>query len=379
MQRFLVRFSIAMFAFTLGLVTHSIWSRIRLDSGLMVLCNGSDSSQDADIAPGTIPQIRSAAFVGKDQAWLVTWEKYGELWRTEDGGKTWGRLSGKAVGGVFCGISFIDSQRGWAGNFEGQIWHTNDGGKSWTFLSQPLGDKDHDSLTCPQQILFVDEQNGWVIGNFSLWRTVDGGKNWTLSLSMGRVENVLWQPSHISFSGRNVGLMSATGGIVHRTKDGGLTWHSQKLVPGESDATDALFINERVGWLTGFVSSTEAHPGTRLYRTEDGGDSWHQVPIGDEQTYIDSVCFLNEKSGWAVGRAWKGIGDNNGVVLHSDDGGDSWREIRVGANESYFDRMTFLDSQHGWLFGEKNIYRTADGGKSWNTVLRVTPRRITID
>src|SRR5262249_45053545 len=151
----------------------------------------------------------------------------------------WDRISGKAVGGIFCGVSFIDAQRGWAGNFEGQIWHTNDGGKSWTFLSQVLGDKDHDSLTCPQQILFTDEQNGWVIGNFSLWRTEDGGKNWKLSLSMGRVDNVLWQPSHVSFSSRNVGLMSATGGIVHQTKDGGFTWKSQKLVLGESDATDA--------------------------------------------------------------------------------------------------------------------------------------------
>ena len=374
MRRILIRFSIAILAFIFGVATHALWSR--LDSGRMLGLLDRNFTRTADFPAGSIPQVQSTAFFGKDTAWLVTLET-GDLWRTEDGGKKWDRLSGKAVGGQFCGISFIDADRGWAGNVTGQIWQTRDGGKSWRFLSQPSGDKDLDFINCPKQISFVDEQNGWVIGNSSIWRTVDGGKTWTVGLRTGRVENVLWLPSRISFASRNVGLVSGFGGVVHRTTDGGLTWQSQKLVPGEADATDVIFIDERVGWLTGFVSSSQAHPGTRLYRTEDSGETWRQVPIGDEDTYVHSVCFLNEKLGWAVGNVLRG--GKSAIVLRTTDGGESWQEIHVGENESYFDRLTFLDSQHGWLLGEHNIYRTEDGGKSWNSVVRVAPIGYSID
>ena len=374
MRRILIRLSIAILAFVVGVVTHSVWSRF--DSGRMLALIDRVSTPTDNVTQASIPQVQSSAFVGKDLAWLVTSEG-GELWRTEDGGKHWERLSGNAVGGPFCGISFIDADHGWAGNVKGQIWQTSDGGKSWTFLSQPSGDKYDDYLNCPKQISFVDEQNGWLIGNFSIWRTVDGGKTWTVSLRTDLVENFHWQPSRISFASRNVGLMSGFGGVVHRTMDGGLTWQSQKLVPGEADATDVLLMNERLGWLTGFVSSSQAHPGTRLYRTEDSGETWHQVPIADEQTFVRSVCFLNEKLGWAVGGEFSG--GRRGIVLRTDDGGETWQEIHVGEDESYFERMTFVDSQHGWLFGENNLYRTEDGGKSWTSILRVTPMRISMD
>ncbi len=225
----------------------------------------------------------------------------------------------------------------------------------------------------------LDEYHGWVIGAFSIWRTDDGGRSWIPSLSMGKVENVLWQPTHISLASQNVGLVSASGGIVHRTSDGGRTWQSQKLIPGASDATDVLFINERTSWLTGFVSSTEAQPGTRLYRSDDSGESWRPVQIADDHTYIHSVCFKSANEGWAVGRVWIKPGGMRGIILHTKDGGKSWQETPVGDRELTFDRMFFVDSQHGWLLGSNNIYRTQDGGNSWKVVLKVTPMRISTD
>ena len=328
---------------------------------------------------GTVPHVRDAAFVGKDKAWLVTWGQDGDLWRTDDAGASWNKVSGKAVGGMFCGVSFIDSNRGWAGNFDGQIFRTYDSGLSWEFLSKPFGDDRHDSLVCPQQISFIDENRGWVIGSFSIWRTEDGGRSWIRSLSMDWVDSVLWQPTHVSFANKDVGLMSASGGVVHVTKDGGRTWQSQKLITGASDATDALTVNEQISWLTGFVSSTEPQPGTRLFQSEDAGDHWRSVPIGDDHTYINSLCFLNEKKGWAVGRVWNAPGDMRGLILHTVDGGNSWQNIQLDANDSYFERMTFVDSQHGWLIGSNNIYRTEDQGKSWRSVLKVMPMKVAID
>ena len=375
-MKWISRIIVALLAFLVGISASFLFGCGRIQA---LVTRPTESSNTESIAPGTIPQVRSAAFLGKDHAWLVTWERYGQLWRTENGGDSWTMVSGKSVGGVFCGVSFIDTNRGWAGNFDGQIFSTNDGGLTWSFLSRPAGDDHHDSLICPQQISFIDEKHGWVIGPFSIWRTEDGGESWIRSLSMGKVDGALWQPTHVSFANQNVGLMSASGGIVHQTKDGGRTWQSLKLLPGSSDATDVLAVDDRIIWLTGFVSSTEMQPGTRLFRSDDGGENWHPVSIGDNQTYINSVCFVNENEGWAVGRVWNRPGDMRGLILHTVDRGESWREIQLNANDSHFERMTFPDSEHGWLIGSNNVYRTVDKGKSWRSVLKVTPMKVSID
>lgn len=337
---------------------------------------------------GFRPQVGSAAFIGADDAWLVT-ENEGELWRTEDGGKSWDKLPGKVVGGRFMAVNFIDPQQGWAANDEGQIWRTSDGGKTWEFISHPKDDEDNEPPFLSHQMYFIDESHGWLIDAFSLWRTDDGGHNWQLSLSQSnKVQNETWQPTRISFVNRKAGWMSATGGIVHRTRDGGKTWQSQKLISG-ADETDVFFINERVGWLTGFVSSSEPQPGTRLYRSNDGGERWKQIQINDKNTPINSVCFINEREGWALGRGGsqavdmrgviRRVGEMRGVILHTNDGGKSWQEIRIGEKELFFDRIYFVDSHHGWLLASHNVYRTQDGGKSWNTVLKLSPMKITID
>jgi photosystem II stability/assembly factor-like uncharacterized protein len=335
--------------------------------------NKTPSSEESNIA-----QVRSFAFIGPNNAWLVD-SRSGQLWRTTDDGRSWDKVSGDKVGGRFWAVTFIDSQRGWAANFEGRIWRTSDGGTNWTLISQPKGGEDNQPPFLPHQFSFVDETHGWLIDAFAIWRTDDGGTTWIHTLSlMTKVEDHIWQPTRISFINRNVGWMSATGGIVHRTKDGGWTWQSRKLIPGESDATDVLFI-DHIGWLTGFVSSTEPQSGTRLYRTDDGGETWQLVPLVDNDTYVNSVWFANEKRGWAVGRASRMNERNRGIILRTDDGGKTWKENMVGQNEEFFDRMYFVDSEHGWLFAENNIYRTQDGGKSWTSVLKIVPMRITTD
>ena len=76
---------------------------------------------------------------------------------------------------------------------------------------------------------------------------------------------------------------------------------------------------------------------------------------------------------------WIKPGDMRGVILHTKDGGKSWQEASVGDGELFFDRMFFVDSKHGWLLGSNNIYRTQNGGRTWEVVLKVTPMKISID
>jgi photosystem II stability/assembly factor-like uncharacterized protein len=77
-------------------------------------------------------------------------------------------------------FSFIDSQTGWlalrlqsSNNFSlGQLFRTNDGGRSWVELPVPIGGQVH----------FVNRLSGWLEGGVSsdeIYRTEDGGYSWT--------------------------------------------------------------------------------------------------------------------------------------------------------------------------------------------------------
>ena len=99
---------------------------------------------------------------------------------TADGGATTWTAQPSTVSSpvAFYGVSFVDTQTGWAvGGATGQpatVVHTADGGSTWT--TQPVGD----GTTILRAVSFVDASNGWVVGDAGLVkRTADGGSTWT--------------------------------------------------------------------------------------------------------------------------------------------------------------------------------------------------------
>lgn len=131
--------------------------------------------------------------------------------------------------------------------------------------------------------------------------------------------------------------------------------------------------------------------------SDDQGKSWSQasVPVSSD---LVSVCFPSPQKGWAVG--------HDGVVLHSSDGGGTWakqmdglaaarligeyyskhtplnpsegpemfklnikRFVEEGADKPFLD-VWFDDDRNGFIVGTFNmIFRTTDGGKSWEPLL----------
>jgi len=130
--------------------------------------------------------------------------------------------------------------------------------------------------------------------------------------------------------------------------------------------------------------------------SDDAGKSWQQaqVPVSSD---LVAVSFPTPEQGWAVG--------HDGIVLHSADGGATWvrqldgrglgkimtdfygaqaakgtlgsadaaaalideagRIAAQGAENSFLD-VWFADASNGFVVGAFNlIFRTADGGKTW--------------
>ncbi len=91
-----------------------------------------------------------------------------------------------------------------------------------------------------------------------------------------------------------------------------------------------------------------------MISTNDGGETWQQEPLKDLPL---SIFFLNDSLGWMVGQ--RGI-------WQTEEGGRSWRKV---SGEQGIAKVHFLDAQRGFAVGApKKFVSTTDGGKTWKKV-----------
>jgi photosystem II stability/assembly factor-like uncharacterized protein len=123
-----------------------------------------------------------------------------------------------------------------------------------------------------------------------------------------------------------------------------------------------------------------------VWKTINAGTTW--TPIFDnEGSYSIGVIALDQKNPLTV---WVGTGENNSQrsvsygdgVYRSDDGGKTWKNMGLKASERIGriaidprDSKTVYVAAQGPLWGpggDRGLYKTADGGKTWNKVLNIS-------
>jgi len=217
------------------------------------------------------------------------WAAGTQIARSDDGGETWRTLfrSESENGYVTANaIHFNDASHGWLVGQVGTLMCTLNGGSDWSAVRLPLEKNEHPTLW---DITFVNADQGWAAGERgSIFHTSDGGATWERQergvpivrpLPQGEkprrdvLPELETEPDRLTVSairfadserGWAVGYYADVAeSVVLRTDDGGATWRTEHVQPGE--LLRSLFVLDRDhAWAAGDRARTQPQVVLRL-------------------------------------------------------------------------------------------------------------------
>src|SRR6202035_4749432 len=102
------------------------------------------------------------------------------LYRTSDGGQSWGKQTLTSAGGYVLSADFVDAGRGWLlaqASTEGEsLLRTDDGGSTWIGLGNPVAYSDW-----AYRVTFSDRSHGWLSSESTgpyAYKSDDAGASW---------------------------------------------------------------------------------------------------------------------------------------------------------------------------------------------------------
>jgi hypothetical protein len=261
-----------------------------------------------------------------------------------------------------------ERQRVWAGaasmHWGAVLVSTDDWGRSWDEPEEANVKFPADTGLALKQIWQIapglaDEPDTLHCGvePAALFRSTDGGKTWEV------VRGLLDHPHRERWT---------PGG-------GGLCLHTIVRDPGNADRM----------WIA--ISSGG------VYRTTDGGRTWTARNVGIRAEFLpDKYPEFGQcvhKIVQHPGRAGRLFAQNHWGLYRSDDAGDSWRDIARGVPSDFGFAMTIhpRDPETVYIIpitsdqvrvspeGRLRVYRTRNGGRSWEALTRGLPQRHVYD
>jgi len=210
------------------------------------------------------------------------------------------------------------------------------------------------------------------------------------ALTSGRMSDIAVNPdNHKEF------FVSAAAGGVWKTTNGGITF--KPVFENEGSYSIGCLAmdpnNHNVLWVgTGENNNQRSVSyGDGIYKSEDGGASWKNMGLKDSE-HIGMIAIDHRNSDVvyvaAYGPLWSAGGERG--VYKTTDGGRTWENIltvseHTGVNEIHMDprnpdilyATAHQRRRRQWTYlgggPESGIYRSADAGKSWEKINKGLP------
>ena len=240
---------------------------------------------------------------------------------------------------------------GYAGGVEGTFKTTN-GGANWNKIQY----SGVDSLWLEGlnlQYIYASSANNIIIAGWNIWnfneaiiKSTDGGLTWTKEF-IGPANTRI---TSISFPTPLIGYTAGEKGRVLKTTDGGNNW--SLLSTGTTTDFGAVYFTSKD---TGFVGGDQI-----LLKTVNGGATWTTTSF---PLWITSFHFTNS----SIGYAGSSVG-SAGTIYKTADGGQTWN-VQLSGAERGINSFFFINDSVGYAAAGYNnsgvIYKTSTAGKYW--------------
>jgi photosystem II stability/assembly factor-like uncharacterized protein len=166
-----------------------------------------------------------------------------------------------------------------------------------------------------------------------------------------------------------------------KTTNGGVQW--DKLFQLDSVFYEQIqFVTPKIGWICGGHGE--------VLKSIDGGLTWNKMSIPHPNPNVDltliyAMFFKNENDGFVGGghlnyiiknaKKYVNWDDGQYFILHTTDGGISWENI-VRSPPVMLLTFQFLNDSIGFVSGDNSIYKTYDGGNSWQILFMDSTKSI---
>jgi photosystem II stability/assembly factor-like uncharacterized protein len=248
-----------------------------------------------------------------------------------------------------------------------QVWLTHDGGQTWTITPTSPFFAAQDLTACAlvdmcndiRRIIVSQEPPGAAQGHTAY--SDDDGATWTEVHIGGAAAGHGAVNGLFALDSRHIWLASVNG-YIYFSDDGGETWTAQEsAVITAGDYYKVAFMEDG---LHGYAC---AESGV-VAKTTNGGASWTACTLIAGTPDLHALAVTDDDHAW--------VGDENGALWFTEDSGLTWTQRTgfVGSAAGDIQAISFVNDWVGFMIeeigatGASNIYRTIDGGYSWDVL-----------
>jgi photosystem II stability/assembly factor-like uncharacterized protein len=317
-------------------------------------------------------------FLEETHGWVASKDA---VYQTSDGGKSWQPLRidlppNSAIANMF----FISPRLGWvvvqkraslSKYDENHTWlfQTTDGGQSWRLQHE-------DKASVVARVVFVNEQDGWLIGhryiglvplrfNLLILRTSDQGRSWTdVSAELNRIATddtgmVNDELVDMLQEGPVAAVVLTSRGKIFKTSNYGQSWSKVAFIPGEPESTCICRLGigeDGQFWLAG--GAYENGKGMWGMLAVEQPNLWKRYRLGN--AYFKDALVFSKSHALTCGSIpldKEDTADDQrlGVILHSADGGRLWTVIYLNKQIKTINALSAADPNSIWAVGEDGL------------------------